>query len=287
MNPGLFKIVAAAMALLIAAGVAITLLRREPAWEGKSLGAWLEEFDRNQNAAANAVRAMGTNTLPHLIDELRAEDSAWTLRLAALAKRQRLVHFDFTPDVKRRQRAIQAVRALGPSGRPAIPALGEALALGSSGALPVLESFGPEAIPALSSALTNSPGCGAPYATALALGRMGANARGAVTNLVWEFEHYSVGYPRGASAKAAAEICLQLIQRGEPSAPEVRHAKAALLRGLSSTNALVQGYAANALAILKHHAQESAPLLAPLLRHTSAPVRTSATNALRAVTATP
>jgi len=173
---------------------------------------------------------------------------------------------------------------LGPVARPLIPALAEALGQGNGRAVKVLENFGPEAISALSCALTNAPGCGPPYATALALGRLGADARPALTNLVWELDHYPVGYPRAASARAISKISLDLMTGEKASnAPDIAYAKAALLRGLADTNWMIRGCAADSLGDFGDDAKEAKPALEKLLDDPNPQVRAAAHRALTAI----
>jgi len=168
--------------------------------------------------------------------------------------------------------------------KPAIPALGEALGMGTSRAVRVLEEFGPDGIRALTEALTNAPGCGAPYSIALALGKMGADARIAVANLAWELEHNPALFPRSASAKALSQICRELIEKeNQPDCSEVACAKAALIRGLSHPHWATRRAAADSLADLKANAREATSKLTELLEDERAEVRQSATNALMAI----
>ncbi len=280
-----FKFMLVSLGLLLAVLLVQALVTREPACEGRKLGVWLQEYDHGDSKAADsAVQQMGADALPELKHMLRAHDSAFKKKLMQLAQKQSVIKFQFANTGTIRERAVRACAALGPAARPAIPELGEAVGHGSGSAIRVLEKFGPEAISALATALTNAPGCSPPYSTALALGRMGANARLAVTNLVWEFEHYSVGYPRWASAVSAARISRDLIARkNEPYAPEVLYVKAALLRGLSGTNVNAPAHAAEALGELGTYVQEATPSLLGLLNHPTQRVRECATNALKSI----
>ncbi len=272
------------LGLSVLAFAVYSLVPPEPSYQGKTVRDWLTLYSTNRDESLRAIRQIGTDALPWLVADLRAKDPFWKKKLAEFAQRQSWIKIIFTPDSTRRVRAVEACAALGPLAKPAIPALGVALGNGAGGAARVLEQFGPEAIPALIHALTNAPGCGAPYSTALALGKFGAKARVAVTNLVWEFENYPIGYPRWASAKALSEICQELIENEKQSdCPEVVYAKAALISGLSDTKPVVRRSAAEALAAFKTHAQAATPALRKLLDDSQLEVRQAATNALRAI----
>jgi hypothetical protein len=272
--------------LAVAVTAALCLVPREPVYHGRRCRVWLAGFDNSatRGEASNAIRELGASTLPYLITELRAKDSVWKIKLVQLAATRLGLNFRFTPDQVRRTRAVEACALLGPLARPAIPALGVALNNGAGNAVPVLERFGPESIPPLTSALTNAPGCGPPYATAQALGRMGAKARISVTNLIWNFERHPIGPPRAASAMALAKISRELIEKEhQPACPEVILAKAALIRGLSDTNRYRVIAAAGALSLLQVEAKEGVPALMKLLKDPEPSVQESAIKALEAI----
>jgi hypothetical protein len=282
MQPRRIKLVLTVLAVGV---VAVALTLREPAYQGRGVRGWLQEFDTHANDAAVAFRQIGPAALPVLKHELQVQDRAWQTNLIGLSRSWLGLKLPFTPAHLRRHRAVRACAALGPAARPAIPALGVALGLGSSEALGVLKQFGPDAVTALAHALTNASGCGTPYGTAQALGALGAPARGAVTNLIWEYEHCPIGFPCVASAVAAGDICFDLIEHAhEPGAAEVTLVKAALIRGLHGTNEIRLRGAALGLGRFRTHAQEVAPTLRALGRHPGKFVRESAAQALAEVT---
>ncbi len=267
---------------ILLAGVAnYTLMPKKPEYKGVQVTRWLERFDQGKAEAVAAIRAIGEPGLPYINRELRAKDPGWKLKLVELAKKQSWIKVRFTPDRVRRFRAIQACEALGPLAKPAIPALGEALGYGSGEAVRVLEAFGPEAVPALACALTNAPGCSPPYATAYALGRLGAKAKSAVPSLVWTFEHHSISWPRAAAASALGSICQALITNQDGSCSEVKQAKASLLRGLSDPKQFV--VAARALGQMGSYAAEAAPVLRSWLDDPDPHVRQLAAEVLQLI----
>ncbi|MBI3850319.1 MAG: hypothetical protein HY298_08530 [Verrucomicrobia bacterium] len=75
----LFGIVAAAISLH---GF---LRQREPKYQGKTLTAWLKVGGHGEGLedkpAIEAVRKMGTNAIPFLLDMVRAKDSRFKLKL--------------------------------------------------------------------------------------------------------------------------------------------------------------------------------------------------------------
>ncbi len=286
------------LGVILASAMVYLIWPKQPVYHGHTATYWLKQLDGARiqysqstsgpvvqgysGEALTAIRHMGAKSLPYIITELRAHDSDWKLKLMAFSKNNRWFGIPFTSDLVRRERAIKACQVLGADARPAIPALGQALGYGSSSALKVLESFGPEAVTALAQALTNAPGCGNPYSTALALGSMGAKAKGAVPSLIWTFENHKITYPRAAAARSCSLICKELIEREhEGNCPEVQMIKRALIRGLADSK-LVDA-ALEALANLGTNAPEAAPSIVTLLQDFNPRTRLLATNALHKV----
>jgi hypothetical protein len=89
--------VALAVLLVTSSGLAVwQLLRlREPSYQGKPLSAWLADFDfdsaRSPEQAKQAVRTIGTNSLPMLRRMLQDKDPLWTKALIALDDRQSMI----------------------------------------------------------------------------------------------------------------------------------------------------------------------------------------------------
>ncbi len=85
------------VALPLLWGVAwLRLSPPEPVYRGIPLRCWLEEFDygagtTNYSAAQEAIRAMGTNTLPFLIRYLRTKDPPFHVQWLRLLSRLHLL----------------------------------------------------------------------------------------------------------------------------------------------------------------------------------------------------
>jgi hypothetical protein len=104
----------ALVAIVVAAIIGGLLLsaEEEPEHAGKSVSEWLEVYQQRRvesggigptgGPADDAIRAMGTNAMPYILAELRAEDSRLeTLRLLLLRK-QSLIRLRSQPaDVRR------------------------------------------------------------------------------------------------------------------------------------------------------------------------------------------
>lgn len=100
---------------------------REPVYQGKPLSAWLEDLNSTslytQDSAKAAIREMGINAVPALVQVLRARDSRLKSVLMDLAGKQSVVRCRFRTAEERHLMAIKGCRASGPLARPAIPAL--------------------------------------------------------------------------------------------------------------------------------------------------------------------
>jgi hypothetical protein len=144
--------------------------QREPVYRGKALTRWLENYisssrpSRAWNEADDAVRHVGTNCIPILLEMLEKRDSKLKLRLLALAQKQRFVKIRFIPAAHQNIAASRAFIVLGDRARDAVPALMKAfegnLSTDSQTAIAdALAWIGPSAkpaIPLLLQAATNS-----------------------------------------------------------------------------------------------------------------------------------
>ena len=162
--------------------------RNEPKYQGKPLTAWLEQLDdgratlgigwpcvrrelsREQVEAAAAIRGIGTNALPVLLQDLRAEPNtnsppfklkegmAWVERASGYR-----IHFPFeglTKGDAARWRAARGVSALGPLAAPLASEMEQDLmnpsAPGIKDAAYALAGIGPEGLNILSNAVNKA-----------------------------------------------------------------------------------------------------------------------------------
>lgn len=148
--------------LVVLIGIVIGISFREPAYQGRSLRAWLRDMQHPsplvRHNAQEAVSHLGTNTVPTLREILHAEDSRIKTNIIHLLSRQRFVRIRFVPARERRISAAQACFVLGPRAEAAIPDLFE-FSLGDSYCRNLAESamgqMGAGAVERLSRALTN------------------------------------------------------------------------------------------------------------------------------------
>jgi hypothetical protein len=113
--------IALAVVLVMLAGVTawLGLREREPVYQGRRLSVWLEILHREKLAhlddhAKQAIRHIGTNALPVLIERLRAHDTPLKQLIMKWTQKQAFVHFHFNSADERRPEAIWGYEALGP-----------------------------------------------------------------------------------------------------------------------------------------------------------------------------
>jgi HEAT repeat protein len=136
---------------------------REPVYRSKPLTHWLRTYapsshsgrhSREWNEADDAVRHLGTNCIPVLLQMVRAKDSQLRLGLVALAQKQPLIKIHFVPAAERNVEASRAFIVLGDRARDAMPALlriyTENISVDSQAAIEdVFAWIGPAAKPAI------------------------------------------------------------------------------------------------------------------------------------------
>lgn len=137
---------------------------REPVYDGKALSVWLDELAAQNYAMrwetntqqAIAIRTIGTNSIPFLLDQLRSHGSRWQFQVNLLLEKQSFLRYRFPDTNVRLSRATFGFQALGELAEPAIPEL-LVLVEEKPGFVPsALASIGPTAVPALGQCLTNT-----------------------------------------------------------------------------------------------------------------------------------
>src|SRR5689334_9442211 len=151
-----------AIGVFVLGGLRWQIVRhREPIYKGKRLTDWLREYDAAQPGVTfkevdEAVRQIGTNALPQLLHLLRAKDTPLKLFLIRSAGKQHLVGVDVSPAAILHGRALAAFRTLGPSAKPALPALQEILCKENYAyVMAVIAGFGKDGFELLVNELTN------------------------------------------------------------------------------------------------------------------------------------
>jgi hypothetical protein len=160
---------------LVLAGVAImamgvlTFRCKEPMWHGRSLSAWLNDFDADKmekrELAAQALRQIGSNAVPFLIPRLPypkyAPISQWSglkTRILFLLSKQHFIKVSPPQPTSPRHQALAAIDALGPAAECALPALEKLLheTPPDPRAPYIFARIGPAGVPFLNQALTNN-----------------------------------------------------------------------------------------------------------------------------------
>lgn len=276
--------------LFLACAVAVAALLfqsrdHEPSYDGRSLNDWLVGLtnyngDDDTDQAAEAIRQIGTNAIPYLVQYTRY--TPWPLRvkaagvIAALAKRLgRDWRLRGSRSEARAQGAFDALVILGPAAAVAIPDLTQLAAdpgdLGrASRAMFTLGFMGAQALPPLMAILTNQQSRLRPQA-AMSLSRLGTNALPAVTIII--------DYLRDPNENLAALSAISLGKmRQEPSL-----VVPALITALQDPRRRVGAYAAEAIGQFGDQAGSAVPALVKLLNDPDEGPRQGATNALRAI----
>src|SRR5262245_60308877 len=106
-----------------------TIWPREPAYQGRSLGEWMElSYPGADGAGAEAIRKIGTKGIPYLLAWSKYETPKWKRKVWNMSSRlpvvvsQRLTSWLARVD-RRKGNAVWAFSVLGPDAAPAIPKL--------------------------------------------------------------------------------------------------------------------------------------------------------------------
>jgi len=66
-------------------------------------------------AAAEAIREIGTNAVPHLLPAIYSRDPPWKTKLATLWRKQKWIKLPFQTAIEKQEHALPALRELGPA----------------------------------------------------------------------------------------------------------------------------------------------------------------------------
>jgi len=154
------RILIAALLVVLLCGFGWWLLRpREPSYQGKSLSAWLDDYSRDDGLSNTdeAVRHIGTNAIPMLLQMLRAHDSQLKKKCIELLGRQHFMTIKISTSEDKNAMATIAFEALGPQGANAVTQLTKIYDESSDNqwaAASCIASIGPPAKSAIPSLLT-------------------------------------------------------------------------------------------------------------------------------------
>lgn len=274
----------------------------EPSYQGKSLRQWMDQYcwpdnptaadlfprktffeqsAARQNEAAQAIRQIGTNAIPTLL-QWEDQDSlvAWKVKLLAglpkvLQRWQALNWWLAAQDQYRVTRALSGFYILGVNATPAVPELTRRMQTRNSGsgvaAAAALANMGAAALPVLLSALTNS---GTPNRVMVL--RCAANATRAASNDISGIRILAqcvLDTNAAVGAMAAIELGSITNQPGL--------AVPALIAGLKQPRGQVRARCVEALANYGAQARVAVPALMPYRNDPNRFVRMAASSTLQ------
>ncbi len=161
MKPLLQRVGLCLVIVALLAAVIVLMRSSEPRARGRSLSSWVNSLPGTgtaPRAAAAALREIGTNAIPPLLQLLRTKDSPEISKLNELLRKQSLIRFHFREASEKRAKAVAGFNALGSIAKPAIPELVE-LFNDPESALPALRALneiGPDAVLPLTQALSHT-----------------------------------------------------------------------------------------------------------------------------------
>lgn len=159
-----------AIALMVSVSV-WALLSHEPVYQGRNLAAWLADFEDDQIErrvlASTAVKHIGVEAVPFLIQRLRYDPNTakrdsrflrWKRQALEWLNKYTFIKVSPARPANRRRQALAALDSLGPLATNALPALEKLLdeKPPDPQALYVVARIGPQGLPVLYRALTNS-----------------------------------------------------------------------------------------------------------------------------------
>jgi hypothetical protein len=154
------RILIAVLVVVFVGGLAWWAMHpREPVYQGRRLSQWLDEYNRagamdKTRPVSEAIRAMGTNTLPFLLANIKRTESPLKEKFFSLIRKQHWIKLSFYGTDPYRETSILALSALGSNAAPICPELlkvAEMPDISWLGTMSLL-AIGPAAVPTLARA---------------------------------------------------------------------------------------------------------------------------------------
>ena len=265
-----WRIVLLATALIMALLVVVVCLvldtggPPEPVYQGKPLRYYLRHFPQQSGArnglarwadpsAAEAVRTIGNDAIPTLLQWLKAKHSPIKARLADISERLPWIHYVYWDAYERNEAGCNGFHILGPTAAAAVPQIMEIFRLKISDesreaaiwSLGYIGSNAAAALPLLKAG-TKESSARVRGACIQALGDIRTSPNEAVRCLIQCLADQDI-YVRAATAEALGKF-------GEAAKPAVP----ALVKALSDTNETVNAAAEHALKAIDPAALEKA-----------------------------
>jgi HEAT repeat protein len=315
----------AALLLVLVGVIAWEVLReREPVYHGKALSIWLEgppAPDSISPETETAIRAMGTDALPALLNMVRLRDSAVRKALIELSSKHKWLPIHIRPVEEIREMACCGFMLLGPTAKPAVPKLARLLddddpqvRCVAAACLAYLGPTSRDAVPALVVYLSHllKPNRGSQwdahgrYFAAYALCQIGPAAGPAIpqltalTTLTNESDWRARACARAALIKLRGDSLLPLAEGLKDTSDQTRwfYEKGGnvilylgtnaeplipvLLGALQQKNIDIQKRALAVLEMIHARPELCIPAIAPSLRSTNSGMREGSIDALRA-----
>src|ERR1700722_14577116 len=221
---------------------------RDRVYRGKSLSQWLKAYDPrilidNKEEVDDAIRHIGTNAIPTLLEMLRSKNNAVVAAAVKQAEKADLIWLSLAEE--RHAEAARGFEVLGTSAKDAVPAL---IAIYN-------ERISPDS----------------QMATAYALGCIGPAARNAIPQLLEAATNADCNV-RQCAIRSLGQI---------HSEPELSVPVA--IRALDDTNQLARFEAANALRAFGTNAKAAIPSLVRAFKSKDKHINKTAADALKAI----
>jgi HEAT repeat protein len=267
-----------ACGLLAVTGAVMLGHDSEPSYQGRCLSEWVErcyelQTTEEQQAAAQAIRKIGTNALPYLLRWMAYEPPPW--RVKWVNEVPPPLHTYLARPLLRASMTPRAFEILGSEARAAIPSLAQLVNEPRTNLVPhyaanALARIGRDALPSLLAALTNQQAT-TRAVVAPEIRYLGTNARSAIPALISLLQDTDLAVAWGA-AYSLRELGL------EPAL-----VVPALTNSLRDPRPKLRCSAAISLRSFSHDALPAVPALLQALSDPDPTVWRAASNALFAI----
>jgi hypothetical protein len=248
---------------------------REPVYQGKKLSWWITTPPSTGTPQGVAIRKIGTNGLPWLLDWAQYERPTWERKVTSVS---RSLHVNYQPGAKKAELAKAAWLGLQILGRQASPAIPELVRMTGNRhlamqALETMRFIGPAAVPALMGALTNRDAMVRVKAAGCIIGMRNSGAKASILVPVL----LSCLADKDNSVVLSAAILLgRLGTEPETVVP-------ALASCMHNRDRFIRRETAIALGNFSQAARPAVPELIEALKDSDTKVRIAATNALQRI----